>query len=117
MSTLSEEQLSRSRKMQSRILQAVEAAGQKQIALALGCDPSNVCRMKSPQGTAAHSEIEKMCIFLASLGLKVVPQEYKMLRPDVLRSMLSINKEFYRRIGDIDDLAHDELTMRDDLDY
>lgn len=117
MTKLSEEQLARSRKMQSRILQAVEDIGQKQVALALGCDPSNICRMKNPQGTATHGEIEKMCLFLATLGLKVVPQEYKMLRPDVLRSMLSINKEFYRRIGDIDDLAHDELTLRDDLDY
>lgn len=117
MTRLSNDQVARSRKMQSRILQAIEANGQKNVAHYLGVDASTICRMKSAQGSAKCSEIENVCNLLAALGLKIVPREYKMLRDDVLQSMLVINQEFYRRVGSVDDLAHDEMARRDDLDY
>lgn len=117
MSQLSSEQLARSRRMQRRILQGIADAGQCVIAEKLGVHATTVGRMLKPKENGDAGEIERLCDLLALTGLKVVPQDYRMLKPEVLESMLAINKEFYRRIESVDDLAHDEISDRNDLRY
>ena len=112
MSQLSSEQLARSRRMQS-----IADAGQCVIAEKLGVHATTVGRMLKPKENGDAGEIERLCDLLALTGLKVVPQDYRMLKPEVLESMLAINKEFYRRIESVDDLAHDEISDRNDLRY
>ena len=117
MSKLSNEQLAWSRKMQTRILRAIASQGQSNVADTLGVHATTVGRMCKRKDNGDDGEVEKVCNLLAAAGLKIVPQDYRMVKRSVLDSMLTINKEFYDRIGTIDDLAHDELSTRDDLDY
>ncbi len=110
MCKLSPEQTARANKSHTRILQALDKTGQQNAALVLECDPSKVSRVKS-------GELEWFCNLLAVCGLKVVPIEYKALDRDFVEAMLTMNKKLINRVHTVDDLAHDELSTRDDLDF
>lgn len=109
MCKLSQEQIARANKSHTRILQALDKTGQNNIALLLGCDESKVSRSKA--------DLQWFCQVLAGCGLKVVPTEFKALDRDFVNAMLVMNQKLINRVHTVDDLAHDELSQRDDLDY
>lgn len=110
MNQLSDSERARASKSYSRILQAFEKTGQNNIAVAMGCDASKISRLKA-------GELEQFCQVLAVCGLKIVPTEYKALDRDFVEAMLVMNKKLINRVHTVDDLAHSEISTRDDLDY
>ena len=92
------------------LLHALEQMGQNRVADALECDASKISRLKA-------GELEQFCQILALCGLKVVPTEYKALDRDFFNAMLIMNIKLLSRVNTVDDLAHDELPLRGDLDY
>lgn len=109
MCKLSPEQIARANKSHTRILQALDKTQQNNIAVALGCDESKVSRAKS--------DLQWFCQVLAVCGLKVVPTEFKALDRDFVDALLVMNKKLMNRVQTVDDLAHDEMSQRDDIDF
>ena len=109
MCQLSPEQIARANKSHTRILQALDKTQQKNVAVVIGCDPSKVTRAKDDLGW--------FCQVLAVCGLKVVPIEFKALDRDFVNAMLVMNQKLINRVHDVDDLAHDEMSRLDDIDF
>ncbi len=74
---LSPDQLARSRKYESLLLQRVAEVGLKQLADVVGVDQSTVSRMK-------WNDFSRI---LAFLGLKIVPVEMECYSADYIKSL------------------------------
>ena len=109
MCQLSPEQIARANKSHTRILQALDKTQQKNVAVVMGCDPSKVSKAKDDLGW--------FCQVLAVCGLKVVPTEFKALDRDFVNAMLVMNQKLINRVHDVDDLAHDEMSRLDDINF
>ena len=117
MCKLSPEQTARANKSHTCILQALDKTGQQNAALVLECDPSKVSKAKDDLGW--------FCQVLAVCGLKVVPTEFKALDRDFVNAidrdfvnaMLVMNQKLINRVHDVDDLAHDEMSRLDDINF
>lgn len=72
----------RARKNESAILQGLASAGQATVAKHLECSESTVSRMKS------EGELRQMAKLLAACGLKVVPQEYRCAKPEIIEAAM-----------------------------
>lgn len=81
MAPLSEQQQERSRKNFSTILAALGRAGQVHVAAAIGVHESTVSKIKS-------DELERLAALLAACGLKVVPQEFRCAKPEIIEAAL-----------------------------
>lgn len=109
---LSPEQLAWSRNMQSQILQAIDATGQQAVASCIGIDATAITKMKSPQGTAKHSDIERMCHLLAACGLKVVDKNMQCYAREHVSWLFNMAKLGMNRSIDVDDFLHADAAMQ-----
>lgn len=83
MAALSDQQLARSRKIASLILQRLSSVGQVQLAEALGSSEASISRWKTDQ-------IEQCAKALAVLGLKVVPEDARCYKPDAIEAIFTL---------------------------
>lgn len=110
--SLSREQLAWSCNMQSQILQAVDATGQQVVANCIGIDTTAITKMKSVQGTAKHSDIERLCHLLAACGLKVVDKDMKCYDREHVSWLYGMAKLGMNRSIDVDDFLHADAAMQ-----
>lgn len=110
--SLSREQLAWSCNMQSQILQAVDATGQQVVANCIGIDTTAITKMKSVQGTAKHSDIERLCHMLAACGLKVVDKDMKCYDREHVSWLYGMAKLGMNRSIDVDDFLHADAAMQ-----
>jgi hypothetical protein len=75
----------RARKNEQVILQALAAAGQSTVALAMGVDESTISRMKG-------GDIGKAAALLAHCGLKVVPSGAQCFDPGYVEALRELAK-------------------------
>lgn len=80
MTTVSAAPAERSRKNLTAILKALSEVGQARVAERLGVSESTVSRMKD-------TEIERMAAVLSACGLKVVPEDWRDVEPELLRAL------------------------------
>ena len=73
----------KAREIESQILQTLAKRGQVNVAKVLGVSETTVSRFKDGHFEAVSRE-------LASLGLKVVPAEWRMADPETLQAFMKI---------------------------
>lgn len=117
MSTASEILTARSRKGHSRLLRALEQANESQIATALGMDASTLSRIKNDKRNNGLTTLETVCGLLEQLGFKIVPQHMQCFERHRVEALFVLSKGWMNRAETVDDLFHDELGDRDDLDH
>lgn len=110
--SLSQQQLAWSCNMQSQILQAIDATGQEVAASCIGMHPTAITKMKSAQGTAKHSDIERICHLLAACGLKVVPANMRCYNASKIDILFHVTKDYFQRLEEVDDFFHDDVAMQ-----
>ncbi|WP_201570784.1 hypothetical protein [Psychrobacter nivimaris] len=109
---LSREQLAWSCNMQAQILQAIDTTGQQAVANCIGIDTTAITKMKSIQGTAKHSDIERLCHLLASCGLKVVSKDMQCYDREHVSWLYGMAKLGMNRSLDVDDFLHADAAMQ-----
>ena len=65
---------------QTMVLRSMSAVTQKRAAEIAGISETTLSRMKD-------EDLPRLCALLAALNLKVVPQSYTSVDPDVLRAL------------------------------
>lgn len=73
----------RARKNLAAIFAGLSSVGQVRVAEALGIAESTVSKMKD-------DELPKAATVIAVCGLKVVPEDYKCVRPRVMETLLEL---------------------------
>ncbi|ARP90300.1 hypothetical protein CAL14_08380 [Bordetella genomosp. 9] len=101
MPELSAADAARARKIEAAILNRLASVGQARIAEQLGVDESTVSRWK-------NGEIARFSRFLALLGLKATPQEYKCYDEKTLEAMLTLAQQRMSQIRGVDHLAFED---------
>lgn len=101
MPTLTAQQDARSRKNLTALLKALCTAGQGATASAIGLHESTISRWKD-------GELEKLALFMAVVGLKVVPAEMRCYRPEEIEAL-----QVLARRSDV--LRADALDWEDSL--
>lgn len=89
------------RKNERLILQRLASHGQAPVAEALGVSESMVSRWKD-------GDIERFGRFLALLGLKITPVEYRCYDQRTLEAMLTLARQRMDQIDSVDQLPGDE---------
>lgn len=89
------------RKNERLILQRLASYGQAPVAVALGVSESMVSRWKD-------GDIERFGRFLALLGLKVTPVEYRCYDQRTLEAMLTLARQRMDQIESVDQIPGDE---------
>jgi predicted XRE-type DNA-binding protein len=101
MPELSPADAARARKIEAQILNRLASVGQARIAEQLGINESTVSRWKD-------GEIARFAKFLALLGLKATPQEYKCYDEKTLEAMLTLAQQRMSQIRGVDHLAFED---------
>ena len=109
---LSPEQAAWSRNMQTQILQAIDATGQLVVANCLDVDSSTITKMKQANGTAKHSDIERLCHLLAACGLKVVDKNMQCYAREHVSWLFNMAKLGMNRSIDVDDFLHADAALQ-----
>lgn len=91
----------RARKNQSAILHGLSRIGQATAAAAIGVSESTLSRMK-------EKDIEQMSMLLSACGLKIVPQEFRCAKPQIIEAALVFAKEALEQISRDSTLIWDE---------
>jgi len=84
---------SRARGIEAMVLRRLGERGQAAAAQALQVSESAISRLKDGQ-------ITTICRLIAFLGLKVVPEEYREVNPEVLAAFITIYKAAVKARGD-----------------
>jgi hemoglobin-like flavoprotein len=92
MATAYVEPSARARKITSTVMQHVHADRQTAIAAAIGVHESTVSRLLS-------DHLDKLAQVLAHAGLKVVPEAYRCVDPEVARAIEIIHDKAMQRVG------------------
>ena len=101
MASLSPAQQESARKIGSSILKRLASVGQVHVAQSLGVSESTVSRWKD-------KEIEETAQFLAVLGLKSVPADYKCYDPKSIDALLTLAKERMAQLESPDQLKWED---------
>ena len=118
MSKVSTELSASARNDVSRILQALAASKNAEIAEHLNVDASTLSRMKNDKKNNGLTEIESFCELLSCLGLKIVPKDYQSIDKERVAALLVMSKSWMSRIETVDDLFHDEISgQKEKLGY
>lgn len=110
----------RARNEHSRVLQALEATNQGQIAKQLGLDPSTFSRLKNDRKSNGLTEIENCLVLLDILGYKTVNKKYRMIREEKLNALFVMAKAWMESKQSVDDFFQDDIEdfgMGFDLGY
>ena len=92
MSKVSTELSARARNEVSRVLQAIAASNQSQLAEQLGIDPSTLSRMKNDKKSNGLTELENCLVLLDILGFKTVLKKYRMISEEKLNALFVMSK-------------------------
>ncbi|HCW17729.1 CII family transcriptional regulator [Achromobacter sp.] len=98
----------RARKIEQIILQRLASVGHAHAAACVGLDESAISRWKDKKTDGRPGEIERMARFLAALGLKATPQEYKCYDEATLAAMLTFAKQRMDQIQGVGHLAFED---------
>jgi hypothetical protein len=90
----------RARKFQGLVLQRLASVGQRHVAEQLTTSESTVSRFVS-------SDLERVCLVLAALGLKVVPGEMQCYPPDKIRILLCLARDHLNHLETPEQLSFD----------
>lgn len=82
----------RARKIAALVLRHVHDGKQAAIAAAIGCNDSTVSRLLS-------DHLDKLSQVLAHAGLKVVPEHYRCVDPEVARAVEVLHERAMQRVG------------------
>lgn len=82
----------RARKIESVVLQHVHEGKQSAIAAAIGCNDSTISRLLT-------DHLAKMSLVLAHAGLKVVPEGFRCVDPEVAHAIEVLHSKAMGRIG------------------
>lgn len=105
------------RKQHSRLLQAIELSCEADLAKKLEMDAATFSRMKNEVRKNGLNSLETFCLLLDILGLKIVPKSYQSFERERVEALFTLTKGWMSRAETVDDLFHDELARRDDLEY
>lgn len=100
MNPLSAADAERARKFHALVLQKVASLGQRQMAEQLATSESTVSRFVS-------SDLERACVVLAVLGLKVVPGEMQCYPPAKIAILLSLARDHLNQLEKPEQLSFD----------
>lgn len=89
------------RKNEQLVLQSLARVGQVRVAEAMGVSESTVSRYK-------NGELAQLAGFIAALGLKVVPTEYRCMDPEKNKALLTLAKAYLRDIEHPNQLSDDD---------
>lgn len=117
MSLLSQPTNTMARKQHSRLLQAIELSCEAELAKKLEMDAATFSRMKNEVRKNGLNSLETFCLLLDILGLKIVPKSYQSFERERVQALFVLSKSWMGRAETLDDLFHDELVKRDDLEY
>ncbi len=92
----------RARKIEREVLKRLASVGQARIAEQLGVNESTVSRWKD-------GDIARWARFLALLGLKATPQDYRCYDEKTLSAMLTLARQ---RMAQLESIEH--LQFEDD---
>jgi len=95
------------RKNEAILLRRLASIGQARIAEQLGVNESTVSRWKD-------GEISRFCRFLALLGLKATPQEYRCMDEEMVNALIVMANRNMRRLRSADQLVVDPGPYEDD---
>lgn len=109
MSKVSTELSARARNEVSRVLQALAASNQSQIAEQLGIDPSTLSRMKNDKKSNGLTELETSLVLLDVLGFKTVHKKYRMIREEKLNALFVMAKAWMESKQSVDDFFQDDI--------
>jgi len=101
MPALSADPQARARKIESVVLHAAHDGKQAAIAAALGVHESTISRLLS-------EHLPKLAEILARSGLKVVPEHYRCVDPEVARAIELLHERAIARVGSAVSLMWDE---------
>lgn len=114
---LSDKEHATARKQHQRLLQVIELSCEADIADKLGMDAATFSRMKNEVRKNGMNSLETFCLLIDYLGLKLVPKSYQSFERGRVEALFTLAKGWMGRAETVDDLFHDELTERDDLEY
>ncbi|MCY1197231.1 hypothetical protein D9M72_85930 [compost metagenome] len=89
-------------------MQRLASVGQAHAAACVDVDESTISRWKDKRPDGKPGEIERMARFLAALGLKATPQEYKCYDEATLAAMLTLARQRMDQINNVDHLAFED---------
>jgi len=89
------------RKNERAVLSRLASVGQARIAEQLGVNESTVSRWKD-------GDITRFCKFLALLGVKVTPIEYKCYDEKTLQAMLTLAQQRMSQLSAVEHLAWED---------
>jgi hypothetical protein len=91
----------RARKNHAAILHGISSVGQKPIAQFVGISEATLSRMKD-------ADFERLARILAKAGLKIVPEQMRCYREDVIGALLTLAQNHLDEIKSPDELVWDE---------
>ena len=100
MSTVSSALVDKARKNQTMVLQKLAASGQQVAADCIGTSVSTISRWQSSEGTSMG--LEQICLLLAAIGLKVVPQEMKCYPAHEVQALFTLAKAHLQRSDSVE---------------
>lgn len=100
MTPLSSAVAERSRKSHALTLQRLASIGQVKVAEVVGASESTVSRFVS-------TDLERACIVLAALGLKIVPVEMKCYEPRKIAILMELARDHLNQLDTVEQLSFD----------
>lgn len=97
----------RARKIEQVLLRALAKVGQAHAADCIDVDESTISRWKDKRPDGKPGEIARMAMFLAALGLKATPQEYRCYDEKTLDAMLTLARQRMDQIESVEHLQHE----------
>ncbi|WP_074830645.1 MULTISPECIES: CII family transcriptional regulator [Pseudomonas] len=97
---LSPDQLQRSRKNYSAIMQRLTSVGNAPVAMAVGVDEATISRMKPEQ-------FERFAQILAFLDLKIVPTEMRSFNENDIEALFHLARRWMEHTQNIDQLGEE----------
>lgn len=94
MTPVSAQTTDRARKNHQAILRGLVSAGQVTVAKELQTSESTISRLKS------DGDLERAAVFLAAMGLKVVPIAMRCYEPSVIQAIFVLARRKLERISD-----------------
>jgi hypothetical protein len=88
----------RSRKFHSLALQRISSIGQNRLAEELRTSEATVSRFVS-------AELERACVVLATLGLKVVPVEMQCFPPRKVAILMELARDHLNTLENVEQLS------------
>lgn len=98
MTTVSSASAERARKYSSLVLQRLSSVGQNRVADEIGVSAPTVSRWTS-------EDLERACLILATVGLKIVPVEMQCFQPRKVQMLLELARDHLVQLESTEQLS------------